>query len=177
MRLQVCGVLADLARNPKLISYIRGWRSDKTMRSTCQLLAHAWEDEEIRLGCDRDWGVLSDTAQPLRKKIPSPTKEKVVTTIAGDSSDSDEELTVVQAPPADAQTTMKFMQRSAGGALQTSQAARAERALRQAVATHDLRSKVAPIYAALLASGDAPIMATERGFSRASMASDIRDEP
>ena len=155
MRLQVCGVLADLARNPKLISYIRGWRSDKTMRSTCQLLAHAWEDEEIRLGCDRDRGVLSDTSQPLRKKKPSQKEEKVVTTIAGDSSDSDEELTVVQAPPADAQTTMKFMQRSAGGALQTSQAARAERALRQAVATHDLRSKVAPIYAALLASGDA----------------------
>ena len=120
MRLQVCGVLADLARNPKLISYIRRWRSDKTMRSTCQLLAHAWEDEEIRLGCDRDRGVLSDTAQPLRKKKPSQKEEKIITTIAGDSSDSDEELTVVQAPPADAQTTMKFMQRSAGGALQTS---------------------------------------------------------
>ena len=98
---------------------------------------------------------MSDTAQPLRKKKASPKEEKIVTTIQGDSSDSDEELTVVQAPPADAQTTMKFMQRSAGGALQTSQAARAERALRQAVATHDLRSKVAPIYAALLASGDA----------------------
>ena len=97
---------------------------------------------------------MSDTAQPLRKKKPSQREEKIVTTIQGDSSDSDEELTVVQAPPADAQTTMKFMQRRGRRAADVAGRAR-ERALRQAVATHDLRSKVAPIYAALLASGDA----------------------
>lgn len=154
MRLQVCGVLADLSRNPKLISYVRGWRSDKTMRSTCQLLAHAWEDEELRLGCGRARGVLGDTRQPLRRKKVREEATTVVTSTNPDSSDSDEELTVVMAPPPSTETTMKFMQRSAGGALQTSAAARAERALRQAVGARDLRSKIAPVYAALQASGD-----------------------
>ena len=157
MRHQVCGVLADLARNGKLVPYVRAWRSDRSMRSASQLLAHVWEDEEIRLGCDREHGILSNLQQPLRRQrglggaaaaddAGSPSRAQPPP--PGDSSD-DESLRAPPPPPSpgspDGKATTKFVRKAQGGGLQTSMAAKAERAMRQAVGACDLRAKIAPI--------------------------------
>ena len=149
MRLQVCGVLADLARNAKLRPYVRAWRSDRTMRTAAQLFAHVWEDEEIRLGCDRERGVLSNVAQPLRRQRGGARRSRDEGTrppAAGDDDDSSDDeggATARAPPPPPAAATTKFVQRAQGGGLQASAAAKAERALRQAVGSCDLRAKVA----------------------------------
>ena len=58
-------VFSDLLMNRRLLAFVESWRSSRTMRSVHQILAHAWMDEEIRLGVSRDSGVLCNMWNPL----------------------------------------------------------------------------------------------------------------
>lgn len=49
LRLQIFRFLSDILANKRLIVYANSWRSSKTLRSSAQILCHAWLDEEARL--------------------------------------------------------------------------------------------------------------------------------
>jgi hypothetical protein len=65
LRTPVLRLLSDLLENPLLKSVLQAWRSKKTLRSSAQLLAHCWLDEEFRLDAVRDQGVLANLNDPL----------------------------------------------------------------------------------------------------------------
>lgn len=65
LRIQVLRLLSDLLKNPRLVSFANAWRSPKTLRSAGQLLCHCWLDEEVRLDCSRQDGLITDIWNPL----------------------------------------------------------------------------------------------------------------
>lgn len=65
LRTQMLRLLCDLIANPQLLVFVHAWRSQKTMRSAAQLLCHCWQDEEVRLGCVRENGVIANILDPL----------------------------------------------------------------------------------------------------------------
>ncbi len=81
LRLQVMRLLADLLLNPQLVVYCNVWRSSKTLRSAAQVLAHAFMDEEARLGSERkERGVICDLFHPLQnQQWPLTESEKNIT--------------------------------------------------------------------------------------------------
>ncbi|KAJ1458302.1 hypothetical protein M885DRAFT_586352 [Pelagophyceae sp. CCMP2097] len=159
MRHQVCGLVADLARNGKLVPYVREWRSDRSMRSAAQVFAHAWEDEELRLGADRHRGVLDNLAQPLRRQSRGRLTRDDDHAVKADDDVSDDDASEDFALKALALQTRraltqrdfgtKFARKSHGGSLQQSASAKADRAIRQAVGACDLRAKIGPVLAAM----------------------------
>jgi hypothetical protein len=67
LRTPVLRLLSDLLENnPLITSVLQAWRSRKTLRSSAQLLAHCWLDEEFRLdGVRIERGVLANLTDPL----------------------------------------------------------------------------------------------------------------
>mmetsp|Transcript_8913 Transcript_8913/g.11809 ORF Transcript_8913/g.11809 Transcript_8913/m.11809 type:complete len:1206 (+) Transcript_8913:188-3805(+) len=69
MRHQVTGLLADVARNKRVLPYLKAWRSDVDMSSAVQLLLRFWEEEEKQLGLARPGGILQNCYRPLSSHI------------------------------------------------------------------------------------------------------------
>eukprot|EP01041_Mallomonas_annulata_P000888 gene888-1723_t len=65
IRVQALRLFGDLLNNHRLVTFALAWRSAKTMRSVGQLLAHAWMEEETRLGYERSNGVICNLWDPL----------------------------------------------------------------------------------------------------------------
>lgn len=65
LRIKVLRLLSDLLQNQRLISYLSAWRSAKTMRSAAQIFCHCYIDEEARLNCSRENGVINNLWNPL----------------------------------------------------------------------------------------------------------------
>jgi len=130
MRSQIAGVLADLCANPRIVPYMKAWRSDRTMRSATELLMAAFEDEEARLLVHRPNGVITNVEAPLREQQPPPEDGSLGETGGG-------------------ATSSKVVERLAAAISESSQAHRTEQSIRRAVERHDLRAKLATIAGAL----------------------------
>jgi len=97
LRTPVLRLMSDLLGNSLLVSVLQAWRSRKTMRSSAQILAHCWLDEEVRLDGVRERGVLANLTDPLGNhswpidpRIPTLTNDNG----GGTSEDSGRSLTV-----------------------------------------------------------------------------------
>ena len=65
LRIKVLRVLSGLLQNQSLITFLSAWRSAKTMRSAAQIFCHCYIDEETRLNCSRENGVINNLWCPL----------------------------------------------------------------------------------------------------------------
>lgn len=103
LRTPVLRLLSDLLENSLLMSVLQAWRSRKTLRSSAQILAHCWLDEECRLDGRRDKGVLANLQHPLGNhswpidpRIPTSTDGQAVPMGGNGELDAVRSLTVTK---------------------------------------------------------------------------------
>jgi hypothetical protein len=150
MRHQVAGLVADLAESASVVPALQAWKSDRSLVGAVPLLLALFRDEEVRLGFDRPTGAITNLWAPLRRHA-----EAAVAAQDGEAAAAAAAATAAAAgavaagadkesggsPSAGAGGAKKSFARLAS-ALQQSASAQAERALKRAVETQDLRAKV-----------------------------------
>ena len=154
MRHQLTGIIADLCENRRIVPYVRAWRSDRTMVTAVELFCHHFEDEEVRLNVSRPDGVILNLWSPLRShegvSLSQPTAplgdgsgsvgggtSRPNTAGGGEGGSKDGGTSVGSGAP------IAFQRLSS--ALQQSPAHKAERQLRRAIETQDLRAKITAV--------------------------------
>mmetsp|Transcript_44139 Transcript_44139/g.56561 ORF Transcript_44139/g.56561 Transcript_44139/m.56561 type:complete len:1219 (-) Transcript_44139:172-3828(-) len=149
MRHQTAGIIADLCENTHIVPYVKAWRSDRTMLSAVELLMRLFEDEEVRLMFDRPGGVITNLWEPLRLHThpPSTIDHGSSNGGGGDAGGGgnggggggDDGSSV------NSSTHKPKSFERLSNALHHSAEYKAERALRKAIETQDLRAKISAI--------------------------------
>ena len=153
MRHQIAGLVADLCENPTVVPYVKAWKSDRTMVGAVELLMHVFEDEEVRLAFDRPDGIIANLWEPLRRHAGPDGGSALGGTggSGGAGSGGDGEIKDGGGGGGDGGSSAsggggapkKFARLAS--ALQQSPDHQAERALRRAIETQDLRAKITAI--------------------------------